>query len=378
VTEAEDLRILGGSWFETRHGPGYRIVSRYDAGFVHGSIPLYEALRAPLAKLAKLARTAPPAGTHALRFIDTETTGLAGAGAMVFLAGVARFEGSTLILTQYLLPGPAYEGGLLGGLAEELAAAGGLVSYNGRAFDAPMLETRYVLSRMEAAWRRLPHLDLLHLTRRIFARDLPSHRLTEVEARVLAFQRSDDCPSHEAPERYFLFQRTGDPTYLLPVLRHNAWDVLSLVALLGRLGAIAAGEGEAMVRARAAEWAGEWIEAAHQYEAAARSGPRALRRQALERAARAFARGGDYEAAVRCWISLAEEPPGRFLRPWVEAAKLLEHRLRDVAGALRCTEAAIDLLQRGLARPGTAGSGTTPGELERRLRRLRRRMGAGV
>ncbi|GBD24156.1 hypothetical protein HRbin29_01830 [bacterium HR29] len=374
VTEDTDLRILGGHWFETPHGPGYRIVSRYDVGFVHGTVPLYEALRAPLDTLAALARTTPPADIEALRFIDTETTGLAGAGAMVFLAGVARFEGSALVLSQYLLPGPEYEGGLLGGLADELAQAGGLVSYNGRSFDAPMLEARYVLQRMRPPSRSAPHVDLLHVSRRVFAEDLPSHRLVDVETRVLGFERGDDCPSREVPERYFLFQRTGDPSYILPVLRHNAWDVLSLVALLGRLGAIAAGEGEPLQRARAAEHAGDQATAAATYESAAEGAPRAIRRRALERAARAYARAGRPVDAVRCWLALAHEPPGRFLRPWVEAAKLFERKLGDLESALQCTEAAQRLLAAGLARPGRPGSGTSPGELAAREARLRARL----
>lgn len=372
VTETVDLRLLGGHWFATQHGPGYRVVSRYDVGFVHGIVPLYEALRAPLERVARLAKAPAPRDVGSLRFIDTETTGLAGAGAMVFLAGVARFEGTVLVLTQYLLPGPEYEGGLLGGLAEELDDIGGLVSYNGRSFDAPMLESRYVLQRLKPRWRKAPHIDLLHVSRRVFAEDVPSHRLADVEASVLGFHRCDDLPSHEAPERYFRFLRTGDPSHLLPVLRHNAWDVLSLVALLGRIGAISVGDGEPLQRARAFELAGEDLAAARAYEAAAMDAPRAQRRRALERAARAYSRAGHPSDAVRCWEALAMEPPGRFLRPWVEAARLYERHLGDLESALRCTECAWRLLAMGLARPGARGSGTSPSELSRRLERLRK------
>lgn len=372
VTEAVDLRSLGGHWFETRYGPGYRLVSRYDASFVHGTVPLYEVLRAPLEHLARLAKAPAPQDISHLRFIDAETTGLAGAGTMVFLAGTARFEGTVLVLTQYLLPGPEYEGGLLGGLAEELADIDGIVSYNGRSFDAPMLESRYVLQRLEPRWRAAPHFDLLHVSRRVFAEDLPSHRLVEVEARILGFERDDDLPSHEVPERYFRFQRTGDPSHLLPVLRHNAWDVLSLVALLGRLGAIARGEGEPLQRARAFEHAGDHLAAARAYEEAASDAPRARRRRALERAARAYSRAGRPWDAVRCWEALAVEPPGRFLWPWIEAARVYERQLGEFESALRCTERAWELLAAGLARPGARGSGTSPSELARRLERLRR------
>ena len=377
VTVDADLRLLGGGWFESPYGPGYRIESRYDVGYVHGEVPLSDVLAAPLEQLSRVAGVEATTDLRGLLFIDTETTGLGGAGAMVFLAGVARFQGSELVLTQYLLPGPQFEGGLLGGVGEELARAGALVSYNGRAFDAPVLESRYVLSRMRPRWRSLPHLDLLHLARRLFADELPSYRLTDVERQLLGFERTEECPSHEVPERYFRFQRTGDPTPLLPVLRHNAWDVLSLAALLARLGRALLAEDEPLARARAAERTGSWEEAARRYESAALRAARGERRRLLERAARAYAKAGAHEHALRCWLALAEEPPGRMLRPWVEAAKILEHRLRDPEGALRCTEAALALLEQGVARPGPRGSGTTPAELRRRRQRLQARRERG-
>ena len=106
-----DLSSLGGRWFETVAGPGYVIESRYDAGHTHGAIPLHRALTLDPARLAGQMRDGRIAGCAGDRFlyIDTETTGLGGAGAMVFLAGTARFEGSTLILRQFLLPNPTFE-----------------------------------------------------------------------------------------------------------------------------------------------------------------------------------------------------------------------------------------------------------------------------
>ncbi|MDZ7728008.1 MAG: ribonuclease H-like domain-containing protein [Dehalococcoidia bacterium] len=234
-----------------------------------------------------------------VRYIDTETTGMGGAGAMVFMAGVARFDGATLRLRQYLLPGPHYEGGLLGGFADELEDATGLVSYNGKSFDVPSLEARAVLSRMALPLRELPHLDLLHPNRRLFKRQYDSYRLPEAEQRLLEFEREDDCPSHEAPERYFAFQRTGDPTHIAPVLRHNAWDVLSLVALTARLADECGGSGGAMQAARAAAYAGEWERAAGYYEAAAEAQARALRQEALEGLARSRWRSGELRAVPR-------------------------------------------------------------------------------
>lgn len=378
VTELPDLSGLGGRWFESPHGPGYVIESVYDAGHAHGRVPLHRALSLDTPMLAKQCRDDRLAACDpsTLLYVDTETTGLGGAGAMVFLAGAARFDGSVLRLRQYLLPEPRYEGGLLGGLAGDVARAGALVSYNGKSFDVPVLEARYILSRMRPAIRDLPHLDLLHPNRRLFKGALHSHRLTHIEQELLAFEREDDCPSWEVPERYFAFQRTGDPTHIAPVLRHNAWDILSLVALAAHLADVCGGDAHPLQAARAAEYAGDPAAAADRYEAAIAAGiPRPARLDAIERAARAHARLRDWDAAARWWQALIDEPRARRLRPYVELAKILEHRRGDLAGALDVVDRALALVERGLIRPGPAGSALGVDALRHRQERLMRRGG---
>lgn len=378
VTELLDLSALGGRWFQSEHGPGYVIESVYEGGHVHGEIPLHRALTIAPGRLAgqirdpRLAEASPAA----FLYVDTETTGLGGAGAMVFLAGVARFEGSTLRLRQFLLPGPQYEGGLLGGLTGELDGAGALVSYNGKSFDVPALETRYILSRQQPNLRALPHLDLLHPNRRLFKGMMESHRLPLVERELLGFEREDDCPSAEVPERYFRFQRTGDPTHIRPVLRHNAWDILSLVALAAHLAAVCeGGEGYHLQAARAAEYAGDHAEAARRYESALEAGGnRGERLEALERAARCHAREGNWEDAAAHWQALIDEPRSRRVLPYVELAKIAEHRLRDLPRAYLLASEAHAMARRGLIRAGAPGSELSIEALAKREERLRGRL----
>jgi len=378
VTELLDLSSLGGRWFESPHGPGYVIDSVYEPGHQHGDVALHRALSIEPARLAGQIRDPRLADTAAREFlyVDTETTGLGGAGAMVFLAGIARFEGSTLLLRQFLLPGPEYEGGLLGGLTNELERARALVSYNGKSFDVPSLEARYIMSRQKPGLRDLPHLDLLHPNRRLFRGVLDSHKLPMVERELLGFEREDDCPSAEVPERYFRFQRSGDPTHIRPVLRHNAWDILSLVALAAHLAAVCDdGDNHPLQAARAAEYAGEHALAARHYEATLESGVgRAERLESLERAARCQARLGEWAAAANHWQSLIDEPRSRRVLPYVELAKIAEHRLKDLARAYVLVDEALTMAHRGLIRPGAAGSELSVEALERRRSRLRTRL----
>ncbi|MCK9519128.1 MAG: ribonuclease H-like domain-containing protein [Dehalococcoidia bacterium] len=377
VTELTDLSALGGRWFQSPDGPGYVIESVYEAGHAHGNVVLHRALSLDLARLAGQARD-PRLGEREpgdLVYVDTETTGLGGAGAMVFLAGVARFEGSLLRLRQYLLPGPQFEGGLLGGFAGELASAGALVSYNGKSFDLPLLEARYILSRQRPTFRELPHLDLLHPNRRLFRGEFDSHKLAHMEVQLLGFEREADCPSHEVPERYFRFQRTSDPTHILPVLRHNAWDVLSLVALAAHLAAVVDGHGRPLQAARAAQYAGDFGAALRHYEAAIAGGlGRAQRLEAMEQAARCCRKLELHDEAAAWWERILAEPRGRRVLPYVELAKHAEHRSRDFAHALRLVDEALALLSRGLVRPGRRGSETSAEALRHRRARLTARL----
>ncbi|HEX6031226.1 MAG TPA: ribonuclease H-like domain-containing protein, partial [Tepidiformaceae bacterium] len=357
------------------HGPGYVVESVYEAGHEHGRIALHRALSVDPVRLAGQIRDERLGSCDPREFlyVDTETTGLGGAGSMVFLAGVARFDGSLLRLRQYLLPSPAYEGGLLGGLAEEVEDARALVSYNGKSFDLPLLEARYILSRQQATWRTLPHLDLLHPNRRLFRGAFDSHRLVRMEVELLGFEREADCPSHEVPARYFAFQRTSDPTHILPVLRHNAWDVLSLVALAAHLAAVCDGSEHPLQAARAAEYAGDFGAAIEHYERAIGAGlPRGQRLEAMERVARCCRKLERYEEAARWWRALIEEPRLRRLVPYIELAKIAEHRLKDRGMALAAVVEARELVRRGLVPPGLPGSETGVEGLERRMRRLDR------
>jgi len=377
VTELADLSMLGGHWIDGPSGRAYVIESDYDPGHLHGTIPLYRALHASTAALAEQCQDPRIAGCapEDLLFIDTETTGMGGAGSMVFLAAVARFEAGALRLRQYFLPQPDCEAGMLGELVAEFDRALTLVSYNGKSFDVPALESRGVLARTPLALRQKPHVDLLHPNRRLFKGRMVGHRLIDAEVELLGFEREDDCPSAEVPARYFAFQRSGDPTFVAPVLRHNAWDVLSLVALLARMAEACQPGAEPLPAARAAVYAGDHRAAYASYEQALAEArlTRQERIEAMERLALCARRTGDERLAVLWWEALIEEPRNRRVLPYVELAKLQEHRLCDVPAALTTVRAALSLISRGLVRPGPANSETGTAALERRLERLERK-----
>lgn len=170
---------------------------------------------------------------------DTETTGLAGGtGTLVFLCGFARFGPEGIGLRQYLLAGPAAEPAFLAALAGEFSGDSTLVSYNGRGFDRPLLSTRFRLNAQADPLISKPHLDLLSWVRRAFRGRWPDCRLVSAERRLLGFHRANDISGAEAPDAWLAYLRDRDGSALPAVLRHNRWDLLSLVGLLPRLRAV--------------------------------------------------------------------------------------------------------------------------------------------
>ena len=180
-------------------------------------------------------------------FVDLETTGLAGgAGTYAFLVGCAWFEpfgpsarggrtsDAVFRVRQFFLSDFGAEPLLLGALARAAADAGALVTYNGKTFDVPLIDTRFVLHRMPTPFGSLPHVDMLHAARRLWRapeEEGASCRLSVLERSVCGHVREGDVPGFEIPARYFHYVRTGDARPLAGVFEHNRLDLLSLAVL---------------------------------------------------------------------------------------------------------------------------------------------------
>ena len=322
-----------------------------------------------------------PAGAY----FDTETTGLStGAGTVIFLAGVARLEPSHVTVRQYLLPDYPHERALLRALTTDLRRAARLVTYNGRAFDLPMLSARLTFHGLFREQASLPdmHADLLPDARRLFRRPLGGARLADVESGILGVRRASDCPGSEVPARYFGYLRGGSPDVLAEVLDHNFQDVVSLVLLEAELCRLRAGgwrearvldaRGMALelLRSGAVDDALELVERA-QALTADPAEANALRRVA----SRLLIALGDVERAEQLWTLGTRRASVDAAAAWLEVARIRERHRGDLRGAMEATAAASRVLDIAFAL-GRGGSiaevGRTRIAVERRLRRLRR------
>ncbi len=205
-----------------------------------GRVPLVAARDADGALLALLALDPALSGCDPKRalYLDTETTGLAGGtGTVPFLLGLAWYdvESGAFMLEQALLRRLGEEAPILDLLTTRIAGASMIVTFNGKAFDMPLLRTRYVMNRIPAP-AEPPHLDLVHVARRIHRSRLRSRTLIAIENEVLGRARIDDVAGGDIVATYMHFLRSGDDAALLGVVEHNAADVLAMVALVGLYG----------------------------------------------------------------------------------------------------------------------------------------------
>src|SRR3990172_4704619 len=105
-------------------------------------------------------------------------------------------------LRQSFLGGLRHERAMLAMLAEDLARFEAVVTYNGRAFDVPIVESRLTMARLPSPYRSMAHFDLLHPVRRLYAHRMPGCRLAEAERRLLRLDRPDDVPGYLIPPLY--------------------------------------------------------------------------------------------------------------------------------------------------------------------------------
>jgi hypothetical protein len=356
-------------WFDAR----VDVVESGTALIVERTVSIPPAAAAALAGL-------PPAS-----YFDTETTGLStGAGTVIFLAASARVIGSHVRVRQFLLPDYPHEAALLRALTDDLRTARRLVTYNGRAFDVPMLAGRLTVHGLYRHQATLPeaHDDLLPHARRLFRRPLGGARLADVEAGVLGVRRISDCAGSEVPARYFGYLAGGSPDILAVVLDHNFQDVVSLALLEAELCRLRAGgwrearvldaRGMALdlLRAGAVDDALELVERA-QVGLADPAEATALRRIA----SRLLIALGEVERAEELWTVGTRRASVDAATAWIEVARIRERHRGDLRGAMDAAASASRVLDVAFAL-GRGGSiaevGRTRITVDRRLRRLRR------
>ncbi|MBD2869815.1 ribonuclease H-like domain-containing protein [Paenibacillus arenilitoris] len=326
----------------------------YPADYRHG-LHAIEELRQAAPGLSAFHPGANASAEQVL-FLDLETTGLGvGTGNVPFMLGIAYEAQGRFTIEQALIRHPAEERAMLAYLAEKLPKFTYLATYNGKTFDWPLVQSRFIMNGLGRNVWEPRHLDFLHPARSVWRNTLASCKLSYVEEERLGIHREDDVPGSLAPQLYFQFLADGDPSPLAGVFRHNEIDMLSLAALAIRFGHLLNGrfqpfiplpkEPEELVRT------GLWLE---------KMGIPALPEQLFELAARTEEanpatllmlaardkKAGNWARAVLLWQKTVLRALSNYgaaaMEANIELAMYYEHKLKDFDSALGYADAAFE------------------------------------
>jgi tetratricopeptide (TPR) repeat protein len=318
-------------------------------------------------------------------FLDTETTGLAGGtGTYPFLVGLGWWEGGGLEVEQLFMREYSEEPSLLAALAERLAERPVLITFNGKSFDWPLLETRYRMTRTIPPPAPRAHLDFLHPARSLWRLRLGSVKLSQLERHVLGWDRGADLASELIPRIYLDFVRGGRADALVPVFHHNQMDLRGLAGLSSRILTLL-GDEEASGQdglevygvSRICERRGERKRARKLYERSIGSAlPLETDRAARTALARLAKRDGDLARSRELWESTRGNSREGY-EAYEQLAIYYEHEAREPQQALAVAREALAQLRRA-NQAGTIAAAAyrrTKARFEHRLLRLERKVG---
>jgi uncharacterized protein YprB with RNaseH-like and TPR domain len=225
--------LLSGEVRETAFGQHFETEKLYPNTHQHGFMNLRDLGQlAPDLLQAVSEGAVPECHPQRWAFLDTETTGLAGgSGTYAFLVGIGSIDEEGFRVRQFFMRDYSEEASQLSAVAQYLERFDVLITYNGKSFDQPLLETRYRMCRARHPFERLGHLDLLYGARRLWKRRMENCKLTYLEREVLGLEREGDVPGSLIPYLYFEFVRTRRAARLIPVFHHNVLDIVSLACM---------------------------------------------------------------------------------------------------------------------------------------------------
>jgi len=345
--------VVDGNFLEVIYGQVFCHEEFYQPDYQHGKKPLSPSL--PIKTLCQWAeaRDLSSADLQDFIFLDTETSGLAGGtGTYAFEVGLGRFTQEGFHLAQFFMRHPGEEPALLAGLTEFMDGMKAVVTYNGKSFDIPLLNTRYTMMGMSSPFNGIDHFDLLPLARRLWRIRLESRTLSNVENQILGVERGEEeVPGYMIPELYFEFLKTQDARPMGGIFYHNAIDILSLAGLFSHMAFLLHDPHsdkithveDIVALARFFESTGDIPRAKELYKKALSSEMfEELYWDTIERFSFLLKRQDAWENAIELWEMAAEN---NALYAVEELAKYYEHRAKVLETAKQWTEKGLHIIK---------------------------------
>lgn len=349
-----------GQVTSNEHGEHFQMERLFPAHKRHGAADIGALSEIPHDFLDAVSendiRSVPP---HRWAFLDTETTGLAGgSGTYAFLVGVGRITAEGFRVRQFFMRDYVEERSSLSALDEHLREFDVLITYNGKSYDQPLLETRFRMNRLKPPFSNLSHLDLLYGARRLWKLRLENCRLIQLEEQILGVAREGDLPGDLIPYVYFEYVRSREAHRMVPVFHHNAMDILTLACLTGIVpAAFRSHDSESLAKIgvhRGEDLSGiaRWLMASREFEAAlalmkrsiGAGLPDRLLFRSLWDTAVLEKKCGRRDAALNVYAELAGCKNDYRVSALEELAKFYEHEEKNFSLALDFTCKAIELM----------------------------------
>ena len=359
--------VIDGRWLDDTTKGVFIVEKKVPLGTSHGKIALDPPQE--FNTLSRFVEIQPDNTIGSLLFIDTETSSLSsGTGAVVFMVGLAYFEQNYLKVTQLFMDSPRDELEFLAYLDSIVANFSTFVSYNGKSFDIPMLKSRFIMNRLPVQFSTYQHIDLLHISRRIWKLRLESRKLGDIEREILDYRRSSqEIPGWLVPQIYFDYLESANAEPLAGVFYHNEIDVVSLAALfihinnllLNQLSENERDSRDTVSVALSLSKLGIWdLSEAFFRDGLEKGLPRDIQNEAARNFANSLKHQGRWEDAVIFWGSAAEN--NDYLA-CIELAKYYEHHQRLYKTALQWAQQAARI---------AVEQHINPDEINHRLKRL--------
>ena len=354
--------ILSGSFINTPFGESFVTENAFPFDYVCGEVILSRIFEFPIHHLSQIIEDK-RTGKMDFRktvFLDTETTGLAGgAGTFAFLVGLGYFTEDKFYIRQYFMRDFDEEPALLFALNEWLEKFENVVTYNGKSFDLPLMESRFIMSGMKINLENPLHLDLLYPVRRIWKKRLESCSLSTVERDILGVNRENDVPGYLVPEIYFRYLKTKDAREIKGVFDHNLQDILSLVVLTAKINDFFreplnendCHPSDIFSLGRIYDTKKNYVKSTFYYNEALKqnlSGEDVL--ETLKHVSFAYKRQEKWAEAEKAWKEVIVKSQEFIYYPYEELAKYYEHRLKDYRKAEAVVKEALDRVESSFLR----------------------------
>ncbi|MFP4497920.1 MAG: ribonuclease H-like domain-containing protein [Vulcanimicrobiota bacterium] len=371
---------------ETEYGAVYFRETPFPLKYQQGGTYLRETLEAPrhILEFIEPVQDTEDFIPETALFLDTETTGLAGGtGTFPFLIGVGFFRERAFTVRQYFAPDYKFEPAILCHLNKLMKQFPQLVTFNGKAYDMPLINSRMILNRMRPAVAEPVHLDLLHPARRFWKNTIESCSLTSLERNVIGFYREEDIPGFLIPDMYFQYLRDRNFSRLEIVMKHNLFDIVSMAVLLSRMWAHLEKAGADQLKgceyfnlARIYEKRKDDENALVNYEKAMNLDlPPVFRKKGFIKLTKYYKRSFQWGKAKILWEQMAREfafEP----RPFIELAKYYEHQEKNMEKALDNASHALEIIsKRRVLGKNHSTCYQEKDKLQHRINRLMKKMG---